>query len=85
MYIIREGKKIELTFREAFEIYEEVQLENTISDLREVSEVPEDKLREVAEFCVHRLDNCDDLWEDYWCVLKETVKNKGYDVAEARY
>lgn len=82
MYIIRDGKKIELTGSEAWKIFEEVQFNNTELDVRQVSDVPEDKIKEVTEFCVRRLEHSDYLWDEYWSALKEAIKNQGYDLVE---
>lgn len=84
MIIYRDGQVIELTREECRKVYEEVDREYKIEDIRAELEVMEIEL-EVTDELIYRVDhalgNNDNYWDSYWrtveYVIEEYMNERG--------
>lgn len=86
MIIYRDGKAIELTREECRKVYDELDREYKIEDIRgqlEAIEVELEVTDELINKVEHALGNNDGYWDSYWCtieyVVEDYIKEKGLE------
>ena len=84
MTIYRDGKAIELTSEECRKVYDELDREYKVEDIKsrlEMLEVELDNVDELVDRFEHAIGNNDSFWDSYWYsmdyVIEEYLKERG--------
>lgn len=77
-YIIRDGKKIELTHAEVCNIFRKKDEEYYAEDLTSRYCIPDHDIQNTVESFVNVLEHSDAYFEAYWDAVDYTCKELGY-------
>lgn len=78
MNIIRDGKEIELTFKEARNIWMAYENEIRREDIESRYEVPCDKVDEAIELLSLSIEHNDYYWDLYWGMVDYVAQQYGF-------
>lgn len=70
MKIIRNGQEFELTTEEMRQAYYEMKDEYTIEDIRNLYDMPDDKIDEALTIFERIIGNNDSFWDSYWSMIE---------------
>ena len=70
MKIIRNGQEFELTTEEMRQAYYEMKDAYTIEDIRNLYDMPDDKIDEALTIFERIIGNNDSFWDSYWSMIE---------------
>ena len=79
MVIVRDGKEIELTPAEMYDIYRECKKEYLIEDIKEQAEemgidLSNKNINDIADYAENDLGKNDGYYEAYWMSIEDTLE-----------
>lgn len=82
MKIIRNGQEFELTAEEMRQAYYEMTDEYTIEDIRNLYDMPDDKIDEALMIFERVIGNNDGFWDSYWSMIEYIAEKLGLEEKE---